>query len=110
MKKINENTKVTLTLSQLKRLVKESDYNDAIGNAERLFVKETSYARIYVLDDGTNTVMFGADDDKSLWGVLAEHDDESEAIEEAEMLWAMEVGQSEDTKFSNWTGRWTRIR
>lgn len=102
--------KKQITFEQLKRLVKESDYNDAIGNAERLLVKETSYARIYVLDDGTNTVVLGADDDKSLWGVLAEHDDESEAIEEAEMLWAMEVGQSEDTKFSNWTGRWTRIR
>jgi len=109
MKKINENAKVTLTIGQLKKLVKESYDSD---KGERIFSGFSKCERVFALgDEGEGVHIFGANSADGLANVFAETMDENEAREFADWLWDFDLGDAGLGDLPGFaTGHWVRIR
>lgn len=73
MKKINENTKVTLTLKQLKNLVKESAGRGNFADLSRLDLFIENYARVFLYIECDDTCsVFGANSPEEFFEATSE--------------------------------------
>ena len=108
MKKINENTKVTLTLSQLKRLVKEESFTDpdypyaakdhfdktfAVAQLFKVNDLVDKYDRVYLFKSNDYMTAFGANSPEDLELVSAKSGfmDSETHSEIFDKVWALDV-------------------